>query len=81
MAIDGDGLKNPSISELKNIKVARKSIHIKTKVEKGDIINENVLISLRPGDGISPMLIPEIIGKKFRNDLKPFSKLKFEDFE
>ena len=79
LAIDGDGLKNPSISELKNIKVARKSIHIKTR--QRDIINENVLISLRPGDGISPMLIPEIIGKKFRNDLKPFSKLKFEDFE
>ena len=81
LAICGNGFKIPSKNELKNRNIARKSIHINTKVKKGDIIKEEILISLRPGDGISPMEIPRIIGKKFNKVIEPFSKLKFQDFE
>ena len=38
-------------------------------------------ISLRPGDGISPMRIPQIIGKKFSRDLNQYDKLELSDFE
>jgi N-acetylneuraminate synthase len=81
LALNGDGLKKPSKSELKNISVARKSIHLNTNVKKGDIISENMLTTLRPGDGISPMKIPKLIGKKFNKTLNSLTKLKFEDFE
>ena len=81
LAIGGDGLKKPTKSELKNRFIARKSIHLNTKVKKGDVIIENMLIPLRPGDGISPMEIRKIIGQKFKKDLDSFTKLKFDDFE
>ena len=81
MACSGDGLKNPSKSEIKNISIVRKSLHNIVKVQSGDLITEKNLIPLRPGDGISPMDINNIIGKKFNKDLNPFSKLKYSDFE
>lgn len=81
IACSGSGVKTPSKSEIKNIPIARKSIHLLKKVCKGDVICEEMLMPLRPGDGISPMKIPEIIGKSFLRDLDSFAKLKFEDFE
>jgi len=80
-AISGNGVKTASKSELKNKSIARKSIHLNQKVLSGEIITENIFIPLRPGDGISPMDIPKIIGKKINKDLPVFHKLKFEDFE
>lgn len=81
LAIDGDGIKNPTKSELKNIEIARKSIHISQNVKKDDILSDDLIICLRPGDGISPMNIPKIIGKKFTKNLKAYTKLKYNDFE
>ena len=80
-AMSGSGNKIPSESELKNRIIARKSIHLSIDVKRGDIIHENMLTALRPGDGISPMKIPTIIGKKFKVDLNAFVKLKYDYFE
>lgn len=71
----GSGIKTPSISELKNIKVARKSIHLINDLKEGDQIKESNLIMVRPGDGISPMLIDTIIGKKVNKNLYSGHKL------
>ena len=60
----GDGKKCPTKSELKNRSVARKSIVASRKIEKGDIFNENNITTKRPGNGISPMMWNEVIGKK-----------------
>tara|TARA_R110002051_G_scaffold159061_2_gene230426 strand:+ start:4733 stop:5755 length:1023 start_codon:yes stop_codon:yes gene_type:complete len=78
-AISGNGRKEPSNSEFKNIVIARKSIHIKNKLIKGSIITENDLISLRPGDGISTMHWKDVIGKKIRENKNEFDKLKWSD--
>ena len=79
MAISGSGIKEPSESEIKNIAIARKSIHVKNDLLKGHILTENDLIALRPGDGISPMRWNNIIGKKLTTDKKGFDKLSFSD--
>lgn len=63
-AISGSGKKEPSPSELNNKEVARKSIHTTREMEAGEIIKEEDIISLRPGDGISPMDWDNVIGKK-----------------
>lgn len=63
-AISGSGKKEPSPSELKNKEVARKSIHTTRAIEAGEIIKEEDIISLRPGNGISPMDWNNVIGKK-----------------
>lgn len=69
-AISGDGLKKPSESELKNIEIARKSIVAKKSINKGEVFTENNITVKRPGNGISPMLWDDIVGKTANKDFK-----------
>jgi len=78
-AISGDTQKKPSESEIKNIVIARKSIHLKNAVKAGQIISLNDLEMKRPGDGISPMEIDEIVGSILVNDLPAEHKLLKSD--
>ncbi len=75
----GNGIKQPSMSEQKNILIARKSIHLKRDLRKGTIIKEEDLIMKRPGDGISPMNIESVIGRVVKYDLPTEHKLQFSD--
>ena len=52
----GNGIKRPSASEIKNMVVARKSIHYAMDLEAGTTIEMKHLVMKRPGNGISPML-------------------------
>lgn len=78
-AISGSGEKTPSISELKNINLVRKSIYLAKNVRKMETLKNNHLICLRPGGGISPMKIREIIGRKTKKFLKKGDKLRWEN--
>jgi N,N'-diacetyllegionaminate synthase len=79
LALSGDGQKMPSDSESKNISIARKSIHLKNNLSKGHVISEEDIISLRPGDGISPMEWENIVGQKLVTDKKEYDKLFLSD--
>ncbi|SDM87803.1 N-acetylneuraminate synthase/N,N'-diacetyllegionaminate synthase [Daejeonella rubra] len=79
LAIQGSGIKEPSESEYKNIVIARKSIHIKVPLKAGHTIKSEDLEMKRPGDGISPMKIDEVIGRKVRIDLQVEHKLILTD--
>jgi N-acetylneuraminate synthase/N,N'-diacetyllegionaminate synthase len=81
LAISGNGIKAPSESEINNIAIARKSIHISNDLPSGHIITESDLIALRPGDGISPMVWETIIGKKLTVNKLKFDKLNFSDIQ
>jgi len=59
----GSGLKTPSPSESKNMVIARKSIIAACNIKKGDVFSEETLTVKRPGNGISPLLWDEVIGK------------------
>lgn len=74
----GHGIKKPSESELKNRMIARKSIHFAKILSKDHIICEDDLIMKRPGDGISPMLINDVIGKKIIENVEKDLILKWE---
>jgi N-acetylneuraminate synthase/N,N'-diacetyllegionaminate synthase len=76
-AISGSGIKEPTPSELKNIDSVRKSIHIKRDLSIGTSISREDLIMLRPGNGISPMDIDKVIGKKVIKEIKAGDQLKF----
>lgn len=71
LAISGNGSKNPSKSELKNIVVVRKSIIAACSIKKGELLTENNLTVKRPGNGMSPMLWDETIGTKAIKDFEP----------
>lgn len=59
----GNGLKEPSSSEMANKGVARKSIVASRCIKQGEVFSEKNLTTKRPGTGISPMKWYEVIGK------------------
>lgn len=64
----GDGIKQASKSERKNIEIARKSLVAKKKIKKGEIFSEENLTTKRPASGISAMRYDEYLGKKASKD-------------
>lgn len=70
LAVSGSGIKEPSESETKNIIVGRRSIVASTFIAKGEIFSPQNITTKRPGNGISPMLWNEVIGKIAPRDFK-----------
>jgi N,N'-diacetyllegionaminate synthase len=70
-AVSGNGIKEPSKSEMKNIAVARKSIMAAKHIQKGELLTPENLTVKRPGTGINPMLWDQTIGKKAIRDFEP----------
>lgn len=64
----GDGIKQASKSERKNIDIVRKSLVAKKKIKKGEIFSEENLTTKRPASGISAMRYDEYLGKKASKD-------------
>ena len=59
----GSDVKEPTISEIKNIRIARKSILAGRKIEVGEILSASNLVVKRPGDGVSPMHWDQLVGQ------------------
>jgi N-acetylneuraminate synthase/N,N'-diacetyllegionaminate synthase len=81
LSMSGNGIKEPSKSELENILIARKSIHIADDLPKGTVIEEKHLVAKRPGGGLSPMQTPDIVGKLLTRNMLADEMLNLEDFE
>jgi N-acetylneuraminate synthase len=64
----GDGIKQPSRSELKNKPIARKSIVARREIKAGEFFSEENLAAKRPGTGISPMCWDDVMGKIARRN-------------
>ena len=64
----GTGKKKPSVSEVKNIVIARKSIVANQPIKKGEIFTEQNITTKRPGTGISPMKWRQVLGQKATRD-------------
>lgn len=67
----GNGIKQPSESEKKNINIARKSIVAAKPIKEGETFTENNITVKRPGNGINPSQWDEIIGKKAKKNFDP----------
>lgn len=65
----GSARKEPSPSEQQNMDIARRSIHLARAVPSGRPLAADDLVMLRPGSGISPMRMDEVLGKIVRHDL------------
>ncbi|CAN5621767.1 N-acetylneuraminate synthase [soil metagenome] len=77
----GDGVKQPSASEQKNISIARKSLHARKSLPMNHLITEDDFVAKRPGDGISPMELPSLIGKKILRNILEGQIIKAEDIQ
>ncbi len=70
--VQGDGIKGPRPSEVKNKPIARKSIVAARKINKNEIIKAEDIAIKRPGNGVSPINYWDVIGtsasKNFNKD-------------
>lgn len=64
----GDGIKVVTKSEKENIAVARKSIVAAINIKKGEVFTSQNITTKRPGNGISPMMWNDVIGRKAVRD-------------
>ncbi|MBU0675962.1 MAG: N-acetylneuraminate synthase [Proteobacteria bacterium] len=60
----GSGVKEPSVCEMSNLVVARRSLVASCDIERDEIFTRNNVTSKRPGIGISPMLYWDVLGRK-----------------
>jgi N,N'-diacetyllegionaminate synthase len=60
----GNGKKEPSNSEKRNIGIVRKSIVAKKDIAMGELFTEENLTTKRPGTGISPMEWNKVLGQR-----------------
>ena len=77
----GDGIKQPSASEIKNKFIVRRSVFTATTVVAGERLTLNNLIVLRPEMGLSPMHIDQVLGKKAIRNLPTQHPLSLDDVE
>lgn len=66
----GAGAKVPSKSETKNKVIARKSIVAAREIKAGELLTEDNITVKRPGNGISPMLWYDVLGKRAVRDFQ-----------
>lgn len=67
----GDGVKQPTGSELRNRQIVRKSIVAARRIRAGEPFSDENLAAKRPGSGLSPMHWDELIGRPAPRDYQP----------
>ena len=77
----GDGIKKPTEPEMKIREVARKSLVAKLDIHQGVTITEEMIEIKRPGFGIAPKHLNEIIGKRAKVAIEREQVLKWDMFE
>ena len=56
-------------------KVFSRSLYIVKDVRKGEILTTENVRSIRPGHGLAPKYLDQVIGKKFKNDFSMGTRL------
>ena len=64
----GDGVKQPTPSELRNRPIARKSLVARRRIRAGEPFSAENLSAKRPGTGISPMRWDDVLGRPAPRD-------------
>jgi N,N'-diacetyllegionaminate synthase len=79
--IMGEGVKKPTKSEIKTAKIARKSIVAIIDIKKGDLLTKKALYIKRPGTGILPKYLNNLIGHQVKGDIPHDSLIRKESVE
>ncbi len=62
----GNGIKMPAPCEIPNISVARKSVVAARALSAGHTLQETDLAIKRPGNGLAPKTLPDLVGRTLR---------------
>lgn len=77
----GEGIKKPTKVELPMRLAVRRSIVAKGEIEKGTVLTEELLEYKRPGTGLSPIYMQQIIGKQVVRAIKNDEMIRLEDIK
>jgi N,N'-diacetyllegionaminate synthase len=77
----GDGHKAPRPAESDVREVARRSLVPTHHISAGETITAADLDALRPGSGISPMRVDEVVGRRAARDLAARAPLQPADLD
>jgi sialic acid synthase SpsE len=72
----GDGVKKCTNDNY--TKRIRRSIHAKVEIKEGEVIKENMLCVKRPGYGIEPKEIKNVLGKRATRDIETDSWITYD---
>ena len=75
----GDGQKQPTPSELPNLLTMRRSIAAAVSIPADTVLASGMLTALRPGTGISPRFVAEVVGRRVRRSLASGQLLDWSD--
>lgn len=75
----GDGIKRCQPSEEDTKKIARKSVVATKNIKQGEIINTGMVTVKRPGNGIKPEFINQVIGAKAIKNITSDTVLEWTD--
>jgi len=67
--------------ESKSSRNFARSLYFVNNLKKGDIIKKEDIKSIRPGLGLHPKYLSEVIGKKATKDIKACEKVKLSSFD
>jgi N-acetylneuraminate synthase len=79
--INGHKNKQPLICESATRKETRRSIVAKMDIKKGKVIEESDIAFKRPGMGISPADVDDVVGKTANTDILKDTLIEFEMLE
>jgi N-acetylneuraminate synthase len=77
----GSGEKKPVAAEQNVRLVARRSLAARVPLAAGTVLTDMMLTELRPGTGISPILLGEVVGRKLMRPVESGELLSWSDFE
>ncbi|MDT4969343.1 MAG: N,N-diacetyllegionaminate synthase [Acidobacteriota bacterium] len=62
----GHGRKEPAASEAETASIARRSLVAARDIEAGTKLTEALISIKRPGSGLSPAMLPQVLGRRMR---------------
>jgi len=77
----GDGRKVPKPDERAIAAVARKSLHWRDSLDGGATVEVDHLVALRPGTGVPPSKMAQVVGRRLRQRVEAGSMVREEQME
>jgi N,N'-diacetyllegionaminate synthase len=77
----GTGSKEPTEAERRNAQLVRRSLAAAGDLPAGVVLTPDMLVALRPGTGISPARIDEVVGRKLARSVAHHELLQPDDLE
>lgn len=74
----GHGRKEPASIEASTAAVARKSLVAARDIPSGTILTEEMIAIKRPGTGLPPSMLPNLVGRAVRTDIAANTMLQLE---